>query len=107
MANRNSKPRRPRLTTDPGDTAAGVLSLVEVPGALALRTRPSPGELLPIPDWTTSTNRKNPGGEAAGVLSLVEVPGIEPGSFVASMGLLRAQCASSLLGLTDHAHKSV
>lgn len=38
---------------------------------------------------------------------LVEVPGIEPGSFVALMGLLRAQCASPLLGPTDHAHKSV
>jgi hypothetical protein len=37
----------------------------------------------------------------------VEVPGIEPGSFVVLMGLLRAQCASSLLGPTDHAHKSV
>jgi hypothetical protein len=38
---------------------------------------------------------------------LVEVPGIEPGSFVALMGLLRAQCALSLLDLTDHAHVSV
>jgi len=37
----------------------------------------------------------------------VEVPGIEPGSFVASMGLLRAQCAVPLLGPTDHAHESV
>jgi hypothetical protein len=40
-------------------------------------------------------------------LVFVEVPGIEPGSFVALMGLLRAQCAVSLLGLTDHAHESV
>jgi site-specific DNA recombinase len=38
---------------------------------------------------------------------LVEVPGIEPGSFVASMGILRAQCAVPLLGPTDHAHESV
>jgi len=38
---------------------------------------------------------------------MVEVPGIEPGSFVVLMGLLRAQCASPLLGPTDHAHKSV
>jgi hypothetical protein len=38
---------------------------------------------------------------------MVEVPGIEPGSFVALMGLLRAQCAASLLGLTSHAHKLV
>jgi len=38
---------------------------------------------------------------------MVEVPGIEPGSFVASMGILRAQCAVPLLGPTDHAHKSV
>ena len=37
----------------------------------------------------------------------VEVPGIEPGSFVASMGILRAQCAVPLLGPTDHAHESV
>ena len=46
---------------------------------------------------------------APGVITpcLVEVPGIEPGSFVALMGLLRAQCALSLLGLTDHAHVSV
>jgi len=46
---------------------------------------------------------------APGVITpcLVEVPGIEPGSFVALMGLLRAQCAVPLLGPTDHAHKSV
>ena len=37
----------------------------------------------------------------------VEVAGIEPASFVASTGLLRAQCASSLLGPSDHAHKSL
>ena len=37
----------------------------------------------------------------------VEVAGIEPASSVASTGLLRAQCAVSLLGPTDHAHKSV
>jgi hypothetical protein len=43
----------------------------------------------------------------AGQYTVVEVPGIEPGSFVALMGLLRAQYASSLLGPTDHAHKSV
>ena len=36
----------------------------------------------------------------------VEVPGIEPGSFVASSGLLRAQLAMPLLGPPDHASKS-
>jgi hypothetical protein len=40
-------------------------------------------------------------------LTLVEVAGIEPASFVALMGLLRAQCAVSLLGLTSHAHELV
>jgi site-specific DNA recombinase len=37
----------------------------------------------------------------------VEVAGIEPASFVASTGLLRAQCALSLLGPTGHTHKPV
>ena len=37
----------------------------------------------------------------------VEVAGIEPASSVASTGLLRAQCAVSLLGPTGHAHKPV
>ncbi len=36
---------------------------------------------------------------------LVEVPGIEPGSSVASSGLLRAQFAVSLLGPPGHANK--
>ena len=35
----------------------------------------------------------------------VEVAGIEPASFVVLMGLLRAQCAVSLLGPSSHAHK--
>ncbi len=39
--------------------------------------------------------------------SAVEVPGIEPGSFVALLGLLRAQLAVPLLGPTDHASESV
>lgn len=39
--------------------------------------------------------------------SMVEVPGIEPGSFVALLGLLRAQLAVPLLGPTDHASESV
>jgi hypothetical protein len=38
---------------------------------------------------------------------LVEVPGIEPGSFVASSGLLRAQLTMPLLGPTDHVSKLV
>ena len=37
----------------------------------------------------------------------VEVAGIEPASSVASTGLLRAQCALSLLGPTGLAHKPV
>jgi hypothetical protein len=37
----------------------------------------------------------------------VEVAGIEPASSVASTGLLRAQCASPLLGPTGHAHEPV
>src|SRR4051812_36768149 len=37
----------------------------------------------------------------------VEVPGIEPGSFVASSGLLRAQLTMPLLAPTDHVSKSV
>jgi site-specific DNA recombinase len=72
--------------------------------------RPSSGTR---PD-TQKPNGRGPHGYrvhsvARGVITpcLVEVPGIEPGSFVALMGLLRAQCASPLLGPTDHAHKSV
>src|SRR5690606_3875957 len=52
--------------------------------------------------------------ETAGLTSVtsgspcpVEVPGIEPGSFAALPGLLRAQLAVSLLGPTDHASESV
>ncbi len=41
------------------------------------------------------------------VVCLVEVAGIEPASSVASTGLLRAQCALSLLGPTGQAHKPV
>jgi len=37
----------------------------------------------------------------------VEVAGIEPASSVASTGLLRAQYAVPLLGLTNHAYKLV
>jgi site-specific DNA recombinase len=37
----------------------------------------------------------------------VEVPGIEPGSFAALPGLLRAQLAMPLLGPTDHASESM
>jgi site-specific DNA recombinase len=49
------------------------------------------------------------GGAAAGSNKnpLVEVPGIEPGSFVASSGLLRAQLTMPLLGPTDHVSKLV
>lgn len=39
--------------------------------------------------------------------AVVEVPGIEPGSSVASSGLLRAQSASPLLGSTGHADEPV
>ena len=44
---------------------------------------------------------------AIAVLELVEVAGIEPASFVASTGLLRAQCALSLLDPTGLAHEPV
>jgi site-specific DNA recombinase len=37
----------------------------------------------------------------------VEVPGIEPGSFVASSGLLRAQLTVPLLGPTNHVSELV
>jgi hypothetical protein len=36
---------------------------------------------------------------------MVEVAGIEPASFDASVGLLRAQCGVSLLGPAGHPHK--
>jgi hypothetical protein len=42
-------------------------------------------------------------GESPGV----EVAGIEPASYDASPGLLRAQSALSLLDPTDHANESV
>ncbi|GIM95673.1 recombinase [Paractinoplanes toevensis] len=49
------------------------------------------------------------GGAALGSSKnpLVEVPGIEPGSFVVSSGLLRAQLTMPLLAPTDHMSKSV
>ena len=50
---------------------------------------------------TTKAQVKRPG------LSSVEVPGIEPGSSVASQGLLRAQSALPLLGPTGHADEPV
>jgi hypothetical protein len=53
------------------------------------------------------TKRRCPPQRTRGPAPLVEVAGIEPASFVALMGLLRAQCAVSLLGLTSHAHKLV
>jgi site-specific DNA recombinase len=40
-------------------------------------------------------------GQGSSRAALVEVPGIEPGSSVASSGLLRAQSATSLLGPTS------
>ena len=47
-------------------------------------------------------------GMSPGPLSVVvEVAGIEPASFDARPGLLRAQFAASLLGPTDHANESV
>ena len=38
---------------------------------------------------------------------MVEVPGIEPGSFAALSGLLRAQLTMPLLGPSDHVSESV
>jgi len=46
-------------------------------------------------------------GAGSDKASLVEVPGIEPGSFVASSGLLRAQLTMPLLGPSDHMSESV
>jgi len=46
-------------------------------------------------------------GGCASKETMVEVPGIEPGSFVASQGLLRAQPAVPLLGSTGHAGEPV
>jgi len=94
------------------------------PGVIT--TRPERSEIIEAvqtatvrPIQTARSRSQKPNGRgplgyrvhsvAQGVITpcLVEVPGIEPGSFVVLMGILRAQCASSLLGLTDHAHKSV
>ena len=59
-------------------------------------------------EWTRPSRVPRPFGcTGCDDTLLVEVPGIEPGSFVASMGILRAQCAVPLLGPTDHAHESV
>jgi hypothetical protein len=77
---------------------------VEVAGSVA-HTLATARRLLPIP--TTQKALVSPRKEHGGIPTLVEVAGIEPASFVALMGLLRAQCAVSLLGPTDHAHKSV
>ena len=46
-------------------------------------------------------------GQSASKAAMVEVPGIEPGSSVASSGLLRAQSATPLLGSTGHADQPV
>ena len=46
-------------------------------------------------------------GQSASKAAVVEVPGIEPGSSVASSGLLRAQSTTSLLGSTGHADQPV
>jgi hypothetical protein len=55
-------------------------------------------------DWHPTTKAQAGG---LGFRRPVEVPGIEPGSFVASQGLLRAQSALPLLGSTGHANKPV
>jgi hypothetical protein len=59
----------------------------------------------PAPQGPDTTEPRRPvvGGAPSGV----EVPGIEPGSSVASQGLLRAQSALSLLGSTGHANEPV
>src|SRR5690606_31614533 len=70
------------------------------------------------PAWATRRHRtratQNPGNTKApsrlprnGAFLLVEVPGIEPGSSVASPGLLRAQFTVPLLGPTGHVNKPV
>ncbi len=46
-------------------------------------------------------------GRGSSKTHMVEVPGIEPGSSVASSGLLRAQSAVPLLGSTGHADQPV
>ena len=52
-------------------------------------------------------NGERPLREQRAFTGSVEVPGIEPGSFVALLGLLRAQLTVPLLGPTDHASESV
>ena len=61
-------------------------------------TEQGPGAFPARLDHTGST-------PAIAGLELVEVAGIEPASFVASTGLLRAQCALSLLDPTGLAHE--
>ena len=62
------------------------------------KTEQGPGAFPARHDHTGST-------PAIAGLELVEVAGIEPASFVASTGLLRAQCALSLLDPTGLAHE--
>jgi hypothetical protein len=74
-----------------------------------LHTRPDP-DTVGFPG-ARPRSRHDEGPRSAlsadtGPLPLVEVPGIEPGSFVASSGLLRAQLTLPLLGPPDHVSKS-
>ncbi len=52
-------------------------------------------------------HRRSVNAQAIDLGITVEVPGIEPGSSVASSGLLRAQSATPLLGSTGHADQPV
>jgi hypothetical protein len=72
------------------------------PMADAGRTRrPNTSESLFAPPNNDECPGQRPGH------SSVEVPGIEPGSSVASQGLLRAQSALPLLEPTGHADEPV
>ena len=81
--------------------------------ALANRSIDRPRNYQPISAlWGAWTRRPlgQVGGARAGSARAkprVEVAGIEPASFVASTGLLRAQCALSLLDPTGLTHEPV
>ncbi len=53
-------------------------------------------------DGAAASSELSPAVAGSSKPSLVEVPGIEPGSFVALSGLLRAQLTMPLLGPANH-----
>ena len=92
----------------PRGNAAGPTLGAAAPGKAAPGTsedhndsRPSPEEGPALSDLTGATLLgRTLMGQGPSRAAAVEVPGIEPGSFVASSGLLRAQSATPLLGST-------